>query len=143
MAPLLGTDLLAALVYTFHAPADLSPAIVLAGLALSLGNIAIAAFPLRSHTRALTGGFAARLFDEPYLSLDGAHDGLLLHVVYHRPKCWDYIPPGSRIPQGESAQWGDYHLRELALCILRMGRGSELPRFDEGFPLIAEGPSWK
>ena len=44
-----------------------------------------------------------------------AHQGLLLHSVYHRPNGWDHVPPGSRIPRGESSQWGDYHLREAAL----------------------------
>ena len=35
---------------------------------------------------------------------------------------WDHVPPGRRIPCGESAMWGDYHLRELALMIRRMAR---------------------
>ena len=49
------------------------------------------------------------LFDEPYLSADPNHQGLLLHSVYHWPNRWDHVPPGSRIPRGESSQWGDYH----------------------------------
>jgi len=44
---------------------------------------------------------------------------LILHSVYHRPRGWDYIPPGRRIPCGESSLWGDYHARELALLLLR------------------------
>src|SRR5690606_20553135 len=37
---------------------------------------------------------ASTLFDEPYLSTDPAHQGLLLHSVYHRPNGWDHVPPG-------------------------------------------------
>lgn len=60
------------------------------------------------------------LFEEPYLSTDSHHQGLLLHSVYHRPNGWDYIPPGSKIPNGESSMWGDYHVREVALYIQRV-----------------------
>ena len=66
---------------------------------------------------------ANTLFDEPYLSRDPAHQGLILHSVYHRPNGWDYIPPGRTIPCGESSMWGDYHARELALLLLREVRG--------------------
>ena len=60
---------------------------------------------------------------EPYLSTDPKHQGLLLHAVYHRPNGWDHVPPGARIPRGESCQWGDYHLREAALLVKRMAEG--------------------
>jgi hypothetical protein len=50
-----------------------------------------------------------------YLSIDAAHEGLILHSVYHRPNGWDREPEGSAIPRGESSQWGDYHAREAAL----------------------------
>ena len=62
---------------------------------------------------------AATLLDEPYLSTNAKHQGLLLHSVYHRPNGWDYIAPGQSVPNGESSMWGDYHLRELSLLILR------------------------
>ena len=62
------------------------------------------------------------LLDEPYLSLDDAHQGLLLHSIYHRPNGWDHVPHGSQIPNGESCMWGDYHLRESALVVQRMLR---------------------
>jgi hypothetical protein len=61
---------------------------------------------------------------EPYLSIDPRHQGLLLHAVYHRPNGWDHVPAGSRIPRGESCQWGDYHLREAALLVKRMAEGA-------------------
>jgi unsaturated chondroitin disaccharide hydrolase len=59
----------------------------------------------------------------PYLSQDPAHQGLILHSVYHRPNGWDYVPPGSKIPRGESSQWGDYHAREAALYVKRLATG--------------------
>ncbi len=62
------------------------------------------------------------LLDEPYLSTDPDHQGLLLHSIYHRPNGWDHVPEGSRIPHGESCMWGDYHLREVALYVQRVAR---------------------
>lgn len=60
------------------------------------------------------------LLDEPYLSTKSDHQGLLLHSIYHRPNGWDYTPPGSKIPNGESSMWGDYHAREVCLYVQRM-----------------------
>ena len=60
------------------------------------------------------------LLDEPYLSFGKKHQGLLLHSVYHRPNGWDYIPPGRKVPCGESSLWGDYHIREVALYAQRL-----------------------
>ncbi len=60
------------------------------------------------------------LLAEPYLSVDENHQGLLLHTVYHRPRGWDHVPEGSRIPNGEACMWGDYHLREAALYVQRI-----------------------
>ena len=71
------------------------------------------------------------LLDErgPYLSTDGGHEGLLLHAIYHRPMGWDFVPPGSAIPRGESCQWGDYHLRESALYVRRLATGQPYLKF--------------
>jgi unsaturated chondroitin disaccharide hydrolase len=63
------------------------------------------------------------LLEEPYLSTDPKHEGLLLHSVYHRPNGWDHIPAGRKVPCGESCMWGDYHLRELALLVERLAKG--------------------
>ena len=65
------------------------------------------------------------LMDEtgPYLSLDAAHQGLLLHSIYHRPNGWDRVPVGAKIPRGESSMWGDYHLLEAALYVKRLAEG--------------------
>jgi unsaturated chondroitin disaccharide hydrolase len=60
------------------------------------------------------------LLEEPYLGTDAKHQGLLLHSVYHRPNGWDYIPPGKKVPCGESSMWGDYHAREVALYVQRI-----------------------
>ncbi|WP_428667329.1 glycosyl hydrolase [Runella sp.] len=60
------------------------------------------------------------LLEEPYLSTDPNHQGLLLHSIYHHPNGWDYVPEGSKIPYGESSMWGDYHIREAALYVQRI-----------------------
>ena len=64
------------------------------------------------------------LFEEPYLSTDAGHQGLILHSIYHRPNGWDYVPAGSKIPRGESSMWGDYHAREVALYVQRLAKGA-------------------
>ena len=66
---------------------------------------------------------ADTIFDEPYLSADSRHQGLLLHSVYHRPNGWDHVPRGRKVPCGEACMWGDYHAMELALLIRRLAEG--------------------
>jgi hypothetical protein len=68
------------------------------------------------------------LLTEPYLS-SGNHQGLILHSVYHRPKGWDYIPAGRKIPCGEASMWGDYHARELAIYVGRLANNEEYHTF--------------
>ena len=60
------------------------------------------------------------LLQEPYLSSEPKHEGILLHSVYHRPNGWDSIPAGAKIPFGESSMWGDYHLLEAVLLVARL-----------------------
>jgi unsaturated chondroitin disaccharide hydrolase len=72
---------------------------------------------------------ARALFGEPYLSTSDAHQGLLLHSVYHRPNGWDHARAGSNVPSGESSMWGDYHVRELALLLVRMGEKKPYYKF--------------
>ncbi len=62
---------------------------------------------------------AQTLFDEPYLSTDSHHQGILLHSIYHQPNRWDYVHPGQTVANGESCMWGDYHLVELAVMLQR------------------------
>jgi hypothetical protein len=69
------------------------------------------------------------LLDEPCLNTEPRHQGLILHSVYHRPKGWDYIPRGRKIPCGESSMWGDYHVREAALYVQRAAAGRTGPDF--------------
>ena len=57
------------------------------------------------------------LFDDPDISRESVHQGLILHSIYHRPNGWDYVPPGCLSPNGESSMWGDYHAREVALYL--------------------------
>ncbi len=75
-----------------------------------------------------------RLLEPPYLSLDEAHEGLLLHAVYHRPNGWDHVQTGQQIPNGESCMWGDYHLREAALLVQREIDRRPPYRFFNGLP---------
>jgi hypothetical protein len=60
------------------------------------------------------------LLQEPYLSTDIKHQGLLLHSVYHWPNGWDHVPAGAKTPRGESSMWGDYHIREAALYLQKV-----------------------
>jgi len=85
--------------------------------------------PHASRYRQAGLSIARTLFSESYLSIDPKHQGLLLHSVYHRPNGWDYVAPGQKVPNGESSMWGDYHLRELALLILREARGEHYLTF--------------
>lgn len=72
------------------------------------------------------------LLQKPYLSENEAHQGLVLHSIYHRPNGWDYIPEGSKIPNGESSMWGDYHARELVLYLGKMAKKERYYTFFEG-----------
>jgi hypothetical protein len=114
-----------------HEPVDSSAAAIAAQGLLRLGNYL---------KRNLEGGRGARyyqaaltiaqtLFREPYLSTDPAHEGLLLHSVYHRPNGWDYVPPGQKVPCGEASMWGDYHARELAVLLDGAIKARGEPRF--------------
>jgi rhamnogalacturonyl hydrolase YesR len=101
-----------------HEPVDSSAAAIAAQGLLRLGRtLGDAQYTQAGLTVART------LLSEPYLSVDPAHQGLLLHSVYHRPNGWDQIHEGQRVPNGESSMWGDYHLRELGLYLLRLDNG--------------------
>lgn len=72
---------------------------------------------------------ANTLFDEPYLSSDSNHQGLILHSIYHRPNGWDHTPKNSKIPNGEACMWGDYHARELAHYLSEVTKGESYYTF--------------
>ena len=63
---------------------------------------------------------AGSLFSQPYVSEDEAHQGLLLHSIYHHPNGWDHRPEANKAPYGESSMWGDYHAMELAVYLQRL-----------------------
>ena len=100
-----------------HEPFDSSAAAIAAQGLLRLGRL-LGSEGTQYTQAGLTVG--RTLFQEPYLSADPAHQGLLLHSVYHRPNGWDYVPPGKQVPHGESSMWGDYHLMELAVYLRRL-----------------------
>jgi hypothetical protein len=104
---------------------DSSAAAIAAQGLIRLGNFWVAHGQRKLGQRYRQAGLTItrRLLDEPYLSTNPRHQGLLLHSVYHRPNGWDYIAPGQKVPNSESSMWGDYHLRELALLILREAKG--------------------
>jgi hypothetical protein len=117
-----------------HEPVDSSAAAIAAQGLLRMGRIVGARGG--NGGRYLQAGLAVlrTLIDEngPYVSKDAAHQGLLLHSIYHRPNGWDYVPEGSRIPRGESSMWGDYHLREAALYVKRLADGGPYHTFFGG-----------
>jgi unsaturated chondroitin disaccharide hydrolase len=117
--------------YNRWEPVDSSAAAIAAQGLVRLGNwLAAQGDSARGRRYRQAGLTVARtLLEEPYLSMDARHQGLLLHSVYHRPNGWDYIAPGQRIPNGESSMWGDYHLRELSLLLLREARGESYLTF--------------
>jgi len=109
-----------------HEPVDSSAAAIAAQGLLRLGHYLVhergeTAAGVRYVQAGLT--VIKTLIDEPYLSTDVRHQGLILHSVYHRPNGWDFVPPGRKVPCGESSMWGDYHARELALYVQRMISG--------------------
>ena len=69
------------------------------------------------------------LLQEPYLSTDEQHHGLLLHTIYHQPNGWDHVPEGSKIANSESCMWGDYHFRELAIYLQKIINNEPYYRF--------------
>ena len=80
-----------------HEPVDSSAAAIAAQGLLRLGRY----LQGRSVLAGWPDGAADTLFDEPYLSTDPEHQGLILHSVYHRPNGWDAIRRRASIPCGE------------------------------------------
>jgi unsaturated chondroitin disaccharide hydrolase len=113
--------------YNDWEPVDASAGPIAAQGLIRLGHVLGAAG--EAYTQAgLT--IAGRLLQEPYLSRQPEHEGLLLHSIYHRPNGWDYVPPKAKVPCGESSMWGDYHLLELCLLITRMANSGYYTFFE-------------
>lgn len=120
--------------YNDFEPVDSSAAAIGAQGLLRLGHYLSAAGKSEAGDRYRQAGLTvlARLLEPPYLSVEPAHQGLLLHSVYHRPRGWDHIPAGYKIPCNESSMWGDYHLREVALYVTRLVSGGPYYTFFNG-----------
>ncbi len=103
--------------YNAYEPVDSSAAAIGAQGLLRLGRYIGGEEGIRYTQAGLT--VLNTLLEEPYLSTDPGHQGILLHSIYHQPNGWDYVPEGSKIAYGESSMWGDYHMRELALYVQR------------------------
>lgn len=108
--------------YNDFEPVDSSAAAIGAQGLLRLGKYLINKGDKESGERYWQTGLTVMntLLDEPYLSTNTAHQGLILHSIYHQPNGWDYVPEGSKIANGESSMWGDYHAREAALYLQRI-----------------------
>jgi hypothetical protein len=108
-----------------HEPVDSSAAAISAQGLLRLGRWLERHGEVGDAHRYTQAGLTVvrTLLAAPYLAEEPTHQGLLLHSVYHRPNGWDFVPPGRRVPCGESSQWGDYHLREVALLVQRLADG--------------------
>ena len=108
--------------YNDYEPVDGSAAAIAAQGLLRLGHYLQSKGKTQDGNRYWRAGITVMntILDEPYLSSDPNHEGLLLHSIYHRPNGWDYIPEGSKIPNGESSMWGDYHVREASLYLQRI-----------------------
>jgi unsaturated chondroitin disaccharide hydrolase len=105
-------------------PVDSSAAAIACQGLIRLGRV-------RERPRYVQAGLTVlrTLLAEPYLSTDPAHQGLILHSVYHQPRRWDHVPSGQAVPCGESCMWGDYHAREAALLVQRLARDEEYLTF--------------
>ncbi len=124
-------------------PVDSSAAAIAAQGLIRLGRVLSARGEAEDATRYEQAGLLVldTLLDPggPYVSTHPAHQGLLLHAVYHWPNRWDHVPPGSRIPRGESCMWGDYHVREAALLVKRLAEGGPYLAFFGPSP-VADAP---
>lgn len=118
--------------YNDYEPVDSSAAIAAAQGLWRLGTYLKAVPGASAQSERYRQGalvIAKTLFDQPYLSEDASHQGLILHAIYNRPGGWDQVASDRKVPCGESTMWGDYHALELALLLLRDLRGEAYPTF--------------
>ena len=105
-----------------YEPVDSSAAAIGAQGLFRLGNYLTKKGEFKNGNKYWQAGLTVlnTLLDEPYLSTHKHHQGLLLHSIYHQPNGWDYVPKGSKIANGESSMWGDYHIREACVYLQRI-----------------------
>jgi len=116
--------------YNDFEPVDSSAAAIGAQGLLRLGKYLENSDPANATKYFQTGLTVLNtLLDEPYLSTKPDHQGLILHSIYHQPNGWDNVPAGSKIANGESSMWGDYHAREVALYVQRIIDGGKYYTF--------------
>jgi hypothetical protein len=108
--------------FNSYEPVDSSAAAIGAQGLLRLGKYLQHKGDDKSGNRYWQAGLSVMntLLEEPYVSVNDSHQGLILHSIYHRPNGWDHIPQNSKIPNGESSMWGDYHAREVSLYLQRI-----------------------
>jgi hypothetical protein len=116
-------------------PVDSSAAAIAAQGLLRLGNYLLLKGEMKEAEKYWQAGLTVlnTLLDEPYLSTNPGHQGLILHAVYHQPNGWDHIPAGKKITSGESCMWGDYHAREVMLYLQRVIRKETYYTFFNGW----------
>lgn len=113
-----------------HEPVDSSAAAIGAQGLLRLGKYLEKLNPELSRKYWQAGlTVMDRLLEEPYLSTDPKHQGILLHSIYHEPNAWDHKPDPARAAYGESSMWGDYHMREAALYLSRIAKNERYYTF--------------
>lgn len=103
-------------------PVDSSAATIASQGLLRLGRFLMIKGEREAGERYIQAGLTIinTFLDPPYLNTDPGHQGLVLHSIYHHPNGWDNVPPGQKIPCGESSMWGDYHAREVVLYLQRI-----------------------
>lgn len=113
--------------YNEHEPVDATASAIGAQALLRLGRYLGGEEGNRYAQAGLT--VARNLMGDLYIATSADHQGLLLHSIYHQPNGWDYVPPGRKVPSGESSLWGDYHLLELAVYIQRVANNGRYLTF--------------
>jgi hypothetical protein len=115
-------------------PVDSSAAAIAAQGLIRLSDLLKKDDPITSEKYSKAGILTLKtLLSDAYLSKDTKHQGILLHTNYHYPNNWDYIPKGSKIPNGESCMWGDYHIVEACLLAQSIiAKGNNYYTFFEG-----------
>lgn len=107
--------------YNDFEPVDSSAAVIGAQGLLRLGKYLLDKGNMEGEKYLQAGLLTSEsVFNEPYLNTNKNHQGLISHSIYHRPNGWDYVPQGSKIPNGESSMWGDYHAMELGVYLQRL-----------------------